>query len=185
MFRLSGSDGGSGKDFVSVTHPFTSTSETVTLNTYDTNSASQTFDKTFSQAYTGTYTRDRTSTFARGVDSSYTRDFTGDFIGNYSRPHFFTGDFVGDYTGQVDYTRDFTRVLHSPETICALVLVRLQEQTFTPGLLVTLGIMKELLPQPLHVQSLQVVAFLETSLKLLRILEPLRQVRFWLSRMAK
>ncbi len=109
VFRLSGSDGGSGKDFVSVTHPFTSTSETVTLNTYDTNSASQTFDKTFSQAYTGTYTRDRTSTFARGVDSSYTRDFTGDFIGNYSRPHFFTGDFVGDYTGQVDYTRDFTR----------------------------------------------------------------------------
>lgn len=88
VFRLSGSDGGSGKDFVSVTHPFTSTSETVTLNTYDTNSASQTFDKTFSQAYTGTYTRDRTSTFARGVDSSYTRDFTGDFIGNYSRPHF-------------------------------------------------------------------------------------------------
>jgi len=109
VFRLSGSDGGSGKDFVSVTHPFTSTSETVTLNTYDTNSVSQTFDKTFSQAYTGTYTSDRTSTFARGVDSSYTRDFTGDFIGNYSRPHVFTGDFVGNYTGQVDYTRDFTR----------------------------------------------------------------------------
>jgi hypothetical protein len=109
VFRLSGSDGVSGKDFVSVSNPFTSTSETVTLNTYDTNSASQTFDKTFSQAYTGTYTRDRTSSYTRGVDSSYSRDFIGDFIGNYERPVIRTSSYLGNYTGQSDYTRNFTR----------------------------------------------------------------------------
>ena len=109
VFRLTGSAGEAGKDFVSVTHPFSTDSQTVTLSTYDTSSAQQTFDKIYSQSYTGTYTRDRISTYTRGVDSSYTRDFTGNYIGDYSRTVPYQRDFVANYNRTLDYQRTLSR----------------------------------------------------------------------------
>lgn len=107
VFKVVGTT--ANNDFVSVTHPFNADSQTITLSTYDTGSGSQTFDKTYSSGYTGTYARNRVSSYTGGAESSYSRDFTGNFIGNYSNAVSYQTDFSDTYNRTVDYTRTISR----------------------------------------------------------------------------
>lgn len=109
VFRLSGSAGDAGKDFNTVTSPFTGTSHTVTLSTYDTSSGQQTFNNIYSQGYVRTYSRDRVSAYTREVAASYSRTFVGNFIGNYSGTTSYQTDFSSNYNQTVDYTRTISR----------------------------------------------------------------------------
>lgn len=110
VFKVVGSS--AQNDFVSVTSPFIGDSHTVTLNTYDTGSGSQTFDKTYSSGYIGTYTRGRISSYIGNSETSYSRDFTGNFIGNYSNTATYQTDFSANYTRTrsetLSYSRTFT-----------------------------------------------------------------------------
>ena len=111
VFRLSGSNGADGKDFVSVTQSLPTTdSQTVTLSTYNpTTTTPQTFDKIYSNSYTGTYTRERTSSYLNSNDTSYTRTFLGNYTGNYSRTITSERDFVNTYTRTLISSREIVR----------------------------------------------------------------------------